>query len=438
MQSYVKWNETMSKPELLIVDDEEEVLNALKRVLRKDYELHLFSEPQAALEFFQSNPVPLVISDMRMPVMDGATFLAKITEISQRSKRFLLTGHADINLTVSAVNDGKISHYFAKPWDNKELMSELKSAYELFISEAKSKKLLRRNIEKNAELSLLNNALELEVDKGKKKLELLSYKEAKSFVRLKRTFSKFIDLNADLISFHTQDNSKHNYRIAAQARLIAQQLNCGKLEVFQIYIAGLLYEIGKLLIPQSLLSVPMEMLTQQERTLYNSFYDEASKLLQKVNELSNIAHIIKHIPEHYNGLGVPDHLSTEEIPLGSRILSVISTFDNLVIGRETQAAISIIEAIHRITKSSKSVFDPCVVKQFVDLLEIMPCASEGTVEYPINVAQLNVGHVLAQNLMNLNQNILLTKDTIIELQHINKLKALELEHNHSFTLFILK
>jgi len=426
----------MNKPELLIVDDEEEVINALKRVLRKDYELHLFSNPLLALEFFQSNPVPLVISDMRMPDMDGATFLAKIADISHRSKRFLLTGHADINLTVSAVNEGKISHYFAKPWDNGELILELKLAYELYTSEIKSKNLLRENIEKNAELSLLNDALELEVDKGNQKLELLSYKEAKNFVRLKKTFSTFIELNADIISLHTQDKSRHNYRVAAQARIIAENFGCGKLEVFQIYIAGLLYEIGKLQLPQSLLSVPIDNLNQQEKTLFNSFYHQGYELLQKITELSNVAHIIKYIPEHYNGLGVPEHLAEEEIPLGSRILSAISTFDNLVIGRETRAAVSVIEAKHRMIKLSKSVFDPLVVDHFIKLLELMPKASEGSVEYAVNVAQLQVGYVLAQDLMNINENVLLTKNTTLESHHIDKLKELELEHKNSFILFI--
>jgi len=428
----------MFKPELLIVDDEEEVLNALKRLLRNKFELHLFSDPIAALEFYQSNPVPLVISDMRMPIMDGAKFLSKITEISQRSKRFLLTGHADINLTVAAVNEGKISHYFTKPWNNDKLVSELKLAYDLFISETKSKKLLQKNIEKNAELSLLNNALELEVDKGKEKLALLSYKEAKSFVRLKRTFSTFIDLYAEIISHHTLDESRHNYRVAGQARLIAEQSSCGKLETFQIYITGLLYETGKLLVPQSILSVSSDLLSQQEKTLYNSFYGEGYQLLRKVNELSHVAHIIKCIPEYYNGLGVPNHLSKEEIPLGSRIISVISTFDDLVIGRQTQIPISIIEAKHRIKKLSKTKFDPSVVSLFLKLLEKMPNAIEGTIEYPVNVAQLNIGNILAQNLMNNNHNVLLTKNTIIEAQHIDKLKELEIEYKNTFTLFIVK
>ncbi len=428
----------MTKPELLIVDDEEDVLNALKRLLRKEFELHLFSDPLAALDFFKNNPVPLVISDMRMPIMDGATFLARVTEISQRSKRFLLTGHADINSTVSAVNEGKISHYFAKPWDNNELVSELKLAHELFLSEVKSKRLLRRNIEKNAELSLLNDALGLEVDKGKKKLELLSYREAKSFVRLKKTFSTFIDLNADTISLHTQDKTKHNYRVAAQARLVAEQLTNDKLVIFQIYIAGLLYETGKLALPQSLLVQTFDSMSQQDRTLFNNFYSEGFNLLLKVKELSNIANIIKHIPEHYNGLGLPEHLSKEDIPLGSRILSVVSAYDNLAIGRQTQAVISIIEAQHRIKELSKSIYDPHVVNQFITLLESMPNATEGSVEYIVNISQLEVDHILAKDLATPNQSILLTKGTIIEAHHIEKLKALEVEHNVSFSLFILK
>jgi len=428
----------MTKPELLIVDDEEEVLNALNRVLRKDFQLHLFNEPLKALEFFQNNPVPLVISDMRMPVMDGATFLAKITELSHRTKRFLLTGHADINLTVAAVNEGKISHYFAKPWNNEELISELNLAYELYTTEVKSKKLLRQNIEKNAQLSFLNNSLELEIDKGKKQLKLLSFKEAKSFVRLKRTFSTFIDHNADIISLHTQDKTKHNYRVAAHARLIAEQLGSDKLSTFQIYIAGLLYETGKLTLNQALLSTSIDLLTQPEIALYNTFYAEGSDLLEKVSELTNVANIIKHIPEYYNGLGTPEHLSEEEIPLGSRILSVISSFDNLLIGRQVQIPISIVEAKHRIEKLTKTVYDPAVVSKYFKILEDLPKANEGRIEYPINLAQLQVDHLLSQDLVNQNKNILLTKDTIIESQHIDKLKKLEADQNTTFTLFIKK
>jgi len=136
--NHLIWNMRMSKPELLILDDEKEVLNALNRVLRRDFGLHLFSDPYQALAFYESSPVPLIISDMRMPIMDGATFLARISKLHHISKRFLLTGHAGINLMEAAVNEGDILHYFTKPWDNIELISTLKSFYNLYINDISS------------------------------------------------------------------------------------------------------------------------------------------------------------------------------------------------------------------------------------------------------------------------------------------------------------
>ena len=80
----------MEKASLLILDDEKEVLNALNRVLRKHFQLYLFSDPNEALSCYEENPhIPLVITDMRMPIMDGATFLGKIIDINPSCKRFL-------------------------------------------------------------------------------------------------------------------------------------------------------------------------------------------------------------------------------------------------------------------------------------------------------------------------------------------------------------
>ena len=150
----------MAKTSLLILDDEPEVLNALKRTLRNEFELFLFSEPLRALEFYRDNPVPLILSDMRMPVMDGATFLTIVAKINPRSKRFLLTGHSDIDRTVAAVNDGKITHYFNKPWDNKALTEQLHQANKAYVSELKSLKLFKVNHDNNVELELQNASME--------------------------------------------------------------------------------------------------------------------------------------------------------------------------------------------------------------------------------------------------------------------------------------
>jgi len=427
----------MGKPALLVIDDEKEVLNALNRALRKEFELFLFSDPIAALEFYRDKPTPLILSDMRMPTMDGATLLGHISDINPSSKRFLLTGHADINLTVAAVNEGKISHYFAKPWDNTELDAELKHAFAVYLSESETKKLLRVNKEKNAKLSLLNSSMELEINKSKKKLELISTKEAKNFARLKKTFTTFVGIYANSIALHNEEYSQHNYRVAAHARYIAEQQGCDKLVSYQIYIAGLLYEAGKIALPQRLLKEPYEQLNHQEQSLFDGFYQTGADLLSEVDELSFVVEIIKHIPERYDGSGLPEHLVGDEIPLGSRILAMVTHFDNLVIGRQQTTPVSVTEAKQRLDKVAGSRFDPTLISIFLDMLTRLPGSNKtSTLEFPIDLMHLCEGLILTQDVVNSSSSVLLTKGTIIEQSHIDKLVEITNEHKEQFSLFI--
>lgn len=426
----------MDKPSLLILDDEKEVLNALNRVLRKHFQLYLFSDANEAIGFYQDNPnIPLILTDMRMPVMDGATFLGKIIDINPHCKRFLLTGHADINLTVTAVNEGKISHYFSKPWDNGELIAELSSAYQLYLNERKTKQLLKINLAKNAELSLINSSLELATNKSQKKLQLISAREANGFVRLKKTFSTFIDIYAETICLHNQDVTRHNFRVAGHARLIAERQTCDKLTTFQIYIAGLLYETGKLALKQNLLTKPIDTMSQHEKSLYNGFYQKSFDLLNKVDELSFVAEIIKHIPANYNGNTAPDHLSAEEIPLGSRIIAIVSMYDNLVNGRQSQAKTSTALAKHHIKELAKTMFDPSLVNHYLTILDERPRSSEGNVDYLLNSEDLREGMVLTRDIVNIDKNPMLTKGTEVDQHHIDKLIKIEKEQGEYFLIY---
>ncbi|NRA85569.1 MAG: response regulator, partial [Gammaproteobacteria bacterium] len=258
----------MNKVSLLILDDESEVLNALKRVLRKEFELFLFLEPLEALEFYRKNPVPLVLSDMRMPVMDGATFLTHVAEINPRSKRFLLTGHCDLDRTIEAVNQGHISRYFAKPWDNEQLLSELTSASNQYHNEIKSLKIFKINHQQNSQLS-----------REKASMETQQIKQQQHLKKLKKNFNVFIELYADSIALHTQEGSRHNYRIGAQARYIALQLGCDPLTAYQIYVAGLLYETGKLAVAQMIIEQPYDQLLPQQQHSFDHFNQHSVTML---------------------------------------------------------------------------------------------------------------------------------------------------------------
>ncbi|MBC7962644.1 MAG: response regulator [Steroidobacteraceae bacterium] len=115
------------KPKVLIVDDEVEVLNSLADLLRKDFHIFATADVDEAQRLLVShNMFSLVISDQRMPVLTGAELLAKASKTSPDTARILLTGYADIDAVIEAVNQGMITKYITKPWDAEQLIEILK------------------------------------------------------------------------------------------------------------------------------------------------------------------------------------------------------------------------------------------------------------------------------------------------------------------------
>jgi response regulator RpfG family c-di-GMP phosphodiesterase len=125
--------DALTKPlmTVLCVDDELDIILAMKRLLRKqNYNLLFASSGEKALEIMQQNDVHLIISDMIMPAMSGAELLEKVATFYPNSYRILLTGYADMESTVSAINKGIILKYIQKPWDNDELISSIEEGLE--------------------------------------------------------------------------------------------------------------------------------------------------------------------------------------------------------------------------------------------------------------------------------------------------------------------
>jgi response regulator RpfG family c-di-GMP phosphodiesterase len=119
------------KPKVLVVDDEVEVLNSLADLLRKDF--HIFATPdigeaQGLLASHQMFSV--VISDQRMPLLTGAEFLATVANTCPDTARILLTGYADLEAVIEAVNRARIVRYITKPWDADKLLETLKAIAE--------------------------------------------------------------------------------------------------------------------------------------------------------------------------------------------------------------------------------------------------------------------------------------------------------------------
>lgn len=116
---------------LLLVDDEPNILKALKRLLRKDgYTILLANGGSEALKILEDNPVNVIVSDHRMPVMTGIEFLAKVKERYPDITRIVLSGFSDLETITEAINEGNIYKFLAKPWDDAQIRTTIKEAFD--------------------------------------------------------------------------------------------------------------------------------------------------------------------------------------------------------------------------------------------------------------------------------------------------------------------
>ncbi|EKD26752.1 MAG: response regulator receiver protein [uncultured bacterium] len=125
----------MNKWEILIIDDQELVIEALKRLLRKEpYNIYTATRITEAMRIIQEKDIHLIITDQLMPDMLGTTFLKEAKKIRPDAIRTVISGFADAKTIIEAINQGEISHFFTKPWDENELKTGIRSClsqYEL-------------------------------------------------------------------------------------------------------------------------------------------------------------------------------------------------------------------------------------------------------------------------------------------------------------------
>jgi DNA-binding NtrC family response regulator len=117
---------------IILVDDEEMVLTSLNSFLNleTEYQVHTFTSAKDALEFIKKNEVDLVISDYLMPEMDGISFLSEVKKLKPEIPRIILTGYADKENAIKAINDVGLFQYIEKPWDNDDLLIILRNGLE--------------------------------------------------------------------------------------------------------------------------------------------------------------------------------------------------------------------------------------------------------------------------------------------------------------------
>ncbi|MBM3774094.1 MAG: response regulator [Acidobacteria bacterium] len=117
---------------VIIVDDEEMVITSIRAFLQleTEYDVHGFTDPEEALRFVEASPISVAVSDYLMPRINGIQFLGRVKQLQPESTRVLLTGHADKQSAVQAINEVGLFQYLEKPWDNQQLLLVIQSGIE--------------------------------------------------------------------------------------------------------------------------------------------------------------------------------------------------------------------------------------------------------------------------------------------------------------------
>ena len=411
---------TPAKPRILCVDDEPNILSSLRRLFRgKGYEILVANSGQEGLTLLETEPIDLIISDMRMPVMDGTAFLEKVRARWPDTLRLLLTGYADIQSTIDAINRGEIYRYITKPWDDHDIVLVVKQALERKELEQEKKRLEELTVQQNDELKELNNSLEQKV--------LLRTKELKNAhdllfganEKLRNSFITSIKVFSNVIEMRSGKLVGHSRQVADLARKIAQKLNLNSRETQDIFVAGLLADIGKIGFTDELINTPMTQLTSEQLGVFHKHTLRAEQLLMPLDDLLVAAKIIRSRHERFDGRGFPEGLQGDQIPLGARILAVASDFHQLQIGMLSPKRLFADEAKALILKGRGNRYDPMVIEAFNRVFDV------NDVEHPmqfIEVKNITPGMVLAADLISKEGLMLLSADHVLEQNVIDKLR----------------
>jgi response regulator RpfG family c-di-GMP phosphodiesterase len=421
---------------ILCVDDEPYILAALRRLFRKQpYQVLCADSAAAGIAVLEQQAVDIVISDMQMPAMNGTEFLEQVRARWPDTLRLLLTGHADVDSTIGAINRGGIDRYITKPWDDLALQRVVQDAFERMTIEREKRQLEALTRYQNEALRELTATLEQRVDERTEALRQAQASLQASHDQLKDNFLTSIKILSSLIEMRGGAMAGHGRRVADLARRIALRMGLSAREAQDVFVAGLLHEIGKIGFPDSLLGMPESMLKGENLGRYRTYPRLGEQLLMPLEELGAVAHILRAHRERFDGTGFPDGAAGLDIQLGARILAVARDFEALQQGLLVQDQVDARRATDLIVESRGKRYDPAVVEAFHDIRTGRSIA-EVVAEIALDVPQLTAGMVLSRDLLSSEGSLLLSANHLLSQRMLHQLGQLEQRTGNRLQLFI--
>lgn len=358
---------------ILCVDDDANILDGYKRHLRKEFKLEVAVGPEQGLQMVaERGPFAVVVSDLQMPGMNGIQFLTRVREQAPDTVRILLTGNADLQTSIEAINQGQIFRFLTKPCTPETLANTLHAGL--------------------AQYRLITAEHEL----------------------LEHTLSGSIKVLCEVLSLVNPEAFGRSSRIARYVEAIAADLHVS--EMWAIKTAAMLSQIGCVILPEAVLKKVYrgETLTPEESQLFNQHPFIAFDLVAKIPRMTRVAEIIKYQDKYYDGVGMSgDHRKGNDIPMEARILKVALDFDAL-----ESAGKSKTEAFDQL-KQRKGWYDPAVINA-------LKSAFGKEIQYEIRatvVADLQEGMILAEDILSSTEVLLASKG-----QEVNQSMIVRLEN----------
>lgn len=355
---------------ILFVDDEPNVLSGIRRQLHKQFNIVTAEGPHKALEIIRqtTSPFAVIVADMRMPEINGVELLKQVASLSPNTVRMMLTGNADQQTAIDAINFGNILRFLNKPCSPEQLILALEAGirqYRLVVAER----------------------------------ELLE-----------KTLRGSIRILTEILSMVDPEGFGRSEKIRRKIKLILPQLQLAR--PWEVDMAAMLAPLGSVTIPHDLIikQANEEPLLANERQVLESVPLMSHKLLQNIPRLGNVAKIILYQNKNYDGSGYPyDEIKGDDIPQEARLLRVLT---DLIQWEECQhSATEIVSLMRR----KAHLYDP----HLLDLALGTLTQAKATVRMTISVFDLHVGMILASDVCMLNGALLIRGGQIIS----NTIKA---------------
>jgi response regulator RpfG family c-di-GMP phosphodiesterase len=342
---------------ILFVDDEERILASMERTLRRQFTLETALGPEVALSKVGASPYAVIVSDMRMPGMDGLSLLRKVHDIRPDAILMMLTGNADLRTAIDAVNEGAIFRFLEKPCPGDTLIKVLLTALEQYHLRASEKELLQKTL--HGSIKMLTDVLGL------------VNPEAFSMAARTTTFVK---------------------------QVVAQ---LGLKESWRFEMAAMLSRLGCVVVPTDTLEAVRlgRQLTSEQQQRYASHPAVARDLLRNIPRLESIAEMIGRQLEPFRTQRKAPLAERDEETLGAQILRVCVQFEVLMRTSENPAAAL------RALRDQPGEYDPALV----DLLNAFSVGTPSAERRTIHMADLRTRMVLDEDLRTKEGTLLVPK-----------------------------